>query len=81
MIGAERLFMHCLAENGDLMRLARAAGAEISFHHDEADGYIHVPPATPISAAFELAEEQLGVLDYAMKAQRQAWRQALLPLA
>ncbi|MBS0375887.1 MAG: GNAT family N-acetyltransferase [Proteobacteria bacterium] len=79
MVGAERLFMHCLAENGDLMRLARAARAEISFHHDEADGYIHVPPLTPIGAAFELAEEQLGVLDYAFKAQRQMWRHALLP--
>lgn len=81
MVGAERLFMHCLAENGDLMRLARAARAEISFHHDEADGYIHVPPPTPISAALEFAEEQFGVLDYALKAQRRAWRHALMPSA
>ncbi len=73
MIGAGRLFMHCLAENGDLMRLARAAHAEISISHDEADGFIHVPRLTPFSAAVELAEENLGVVDYAFKAQRAAW--------
>ncbi len=77
IVGADRLFMHCLAENGDLMRLARAAHAEISFSHDEADGFIHVPPLTPFSAAVELAEEQIGVVDYALKAQRAAWRQVL----
>ncbi len=77
VIGADRLFMHCLAENGDLMRLAHAAHAEISFHHDEADGFILVPPLTPFSAAVEFAEEQLGVVDYAIKAQRVAWRHAL----
>lgn len=73
MVGADRLFMHCLAENGDLMRLARAAHAEISFNHDEADGFILVPALTPFSAAVELAEENLGVVDYAFKAQRAAW--------
>jgi GNAT superfamily N-acetyltransferase len=80
-IGAGRLFMHCLAENDDLMRLARAAGAEFSFSHDEADGFILVPKPTPFSAAAELAEEQLGVVDYRLKAQRAAWRQALRPSA
>jgi GNAT superfamily N-acetyltransferase len=77
LIGAERLFMHCLAENGDLMRLARAAHAEISISHDEADGFIHVPPATPFSTAVEFTEEHFGVVDYAFKAQRAAWRLAL----
>ncbi|HUO79833.1 MAG TPA: GNAT family N-acetyltransferase [Steroidobacteraceae bacterium] len=75
--GASRLFMHCLAENDDLMRLARKAHAEISFSHDEADGFICVPPVTPYSAAVEFAEEHLGVVDYALKAQRVAWRQVL----
>ena len=77
MIHAQRLFMHCLAENDDLMRLARAQHAEFSFNHDEADGFIHVPPVTPFSAAVEFAEEQIGVVDYAFKAQRAAWRHAL----
>jgi GNAT superfamily N-acetyltransferase len=77
LVGAQRLFMHCLAENEDLMRLARAAHAEISFSHDEADGFIHLPPVTALSAAVELAAEQLGVAEYAFKAQRAAWRQAL----
>jgi GNAT superfamily N-acetyltransferase len=76
LISAKRLFMHCLAENDDLMRLARASGAEFSFSHDEADGFIHVPPVTPFSAAVELAEEQIGVADYTLKAHRAAWRQA-----
>jgi GNAT superfamily N-acetyltransferase len=81
LIGASRLFMHCLAENDDLMRLARAAGADVSLHHDEADGYIRVPPLTTWGAAVELAEEQLGVVDYALKAQRAAWRHALKRVA
>lgn len=77
VVGAGQLFMHCLAENADLMRLARAAHASISFSHDEADGFIHVPPATPFSAAVEFTEEQMGVVDYTLKAQRAAWRHAL----
>lgn len=77
LIAASQLFMHCLADNKDLMRLARAAGAQISFTHDEADGFIHVPPVTPFSAAMEFAEEQIGVVDYALKAHRAAWRQSL----
>ena len=77
LIGASQLFMHCLAENDDLMRLARAAGAQFSFSHDEADGFIHVPTVTPFSAAVEFAEEQIGVVDYTLKAHRAAWRHAL----
>jgi hypothetical protein len=69
--------MHCLAENDDLMRLARAAHAEISIAHDEADGFINVPAVTAFSAALELAEEQIGVVDYALKAQRMAFLGAL----
>lgn len=77
LVGASQLFMHCLAENDDLLRLARAAHAQVSFSHEEADGFIHVPPVTPFSAAVELTEEQLGVVDYTWKAQRAAWRQVL----
>ena len=79
LAGARQLFMHCLAENEDLMRLARAARADISISHDEADGYIRVPPVTPFSAALEFAAEQVGVVDFALKAQRVAWREALFP--
>ncbi len=78
LIGAERLFMHCLAENDDLMRLARAAGAQISSSHEEADGFIEVPQATAFSAAVEIVAEQLGVNDYVCKTQRAAWLQALM---
>ncbi len=77
LLCADRLLMRCLAENDDLMRLARAAGAELAFDHDEVDGYIRVPPLTPFSAAVEFVEEQLGVADYAFKAHRAAWRGAL----
>jgi hypothetical protein len=54
-----------------------AARALISTSHNEADGFIDVPPAMPFSAALELTEEQIGVVDYAFKAQRAAWRQVL----
>ena len=81
LIGAERLFMHCLAENDDLMHLARAAHADISMSHDEADGFIEVQPVTPFSAAVEFVEEHIGVVDFAVKAQRAAWRQAFLAAA
>ena len=77
LVGALRLFMHCLAENDELMRLARRAGARIQVSHDEADGFIEVPCATAFSAAMELAAEHAGVAEYVCKAQRAAWRQAL----
>ena len=79
LIGANRLFMHCLAENEGLMRLARRAGAQIAFSHDEADGYIDIPRTTAFSAAVELAAEQLGVADYLCKSQLAVWRHAALP--
>ena len=79
LIGARRLFMHCLAENAPLMRLAVAAGAAISFTDDEIDSFIELPPGTPFSSAVEIAEEQMALFDWAIKAQRVAWHHVLHP--
>lgn len=79
LIGASRLFLHCLAENSPLMRLAVTAGAVISFADGEADGFIELPPGTMYSSAVEIAEEQLAVMDWALKAQRRAWQHVLHP--
>ena len=79
LIGASRLFMHCLAENAPLMRLATSAGAAISFTDGEADGFIDLPPGTAFSSAVEIAEEQMALLDWALKAQRMAWHHVLHP--
>jgi GNAT superfamily N-acetyltransferase len=81
LIGASRLFMHCQAENAALMRLANAAGATISFTDGEADGFIELPAGTAFSSAVEIAEEQLALLDWALKAQRMAWQHMLHPEA
>ncbi|MEI8296842.1 MAG: GNAT family N-acetyltransferase [Pseudomonadota bacterium] len=79
LIGASRLFMHCLAENAALMRLATAAGAAISFSDGEADGFIELPPGTAFSSVVEIAEEQMALMDWVLKAQRVAWQHALHP--
>jgi GNAT superfamily N-acetyltransferase len=74
LAGAHQLYMHCLAENDALMRLARAVGAKIIVSAGEADGVIEIPAGTPFGGAVELVEEQIAVFDFGMKVQRRAAR-------
>ena len=62
-----RLWMHCLAENAQMMRIARRAGMAIVVDTGEADAWLALAPADPASFASEFAADQVALFDYALK--------------
>lgn len=64
-----RLWMHCLAENATMMRIARRAGMAIVVDAGEADAWLALPPPDPASVASEFAADQVALFDYALKSQ------------
>jgi GNAT superfamily N-acetyltransferase len=64
-----RLWMHCLAENATMMRIARRAGMAIVVDAGEADAWLSLPPPDPASVASEFAADQVALIDYALKSQ------------
>ena len=71
----DRLYMHCLAENTAMMRLARKLEMEICVDAGEADAFLKLPPADPASVTGEFVEQRLALFDYALKAQVVPFRQ------
>lgn len=69
-----RLYMHCLAENAAMVRIARHAGMAVVFEAGDADAEVALPPATPASFARELFADRLALYDYALKSQVETWR-------
>jgi len=69
-----RLYMHCLAENTAMVRIARHAGMSVVFEAGDADAEVALPPATPASLARELFADRLALYDYALKSQVETWR-------
>ncbi len=68
------LFMHCLAENATMMRIARRAGMDVVVEMGEADARLELPPASPASIAGEFVANRLSLYDYALKANVASWR-------
>jgi RimJ/RimL family protein N-acetyltransferase len=68
----DTLYMHCLASNQIMMRIARKAGMEIHRDAGEADAYLKLPPASPRTVMREAVDEQVAVLDYSVKANTKA---------
>ena len=64
-----RLYMHCLAENTAMMRLARKLEMKICLDAGEADAFLKLAPADPASVTGEFVEQRLALFDYALKAQ------------
>jgi RimJ/RimL family protein N-acetyltransferase len=64
------LFMHCLAENRAMIRIARRAGMEIKQRQGEADAYLALPPGTVASAIEEGLQRHIAKLDEAIKRDR-----------
>jgi GNAT superfamily N-acetyltransferase len=69
-----RLFIHCLAENGAIMRLARRSGMDIVIDAGDADAHIELSPASPASITGELLTDHLALYDYALKAHVAQWK-------
>jgi RimJ/RimL family protein N-acetyltransferase len=67
--GIQRLWMHCLAENATMMRIARRAGMAIVVDAGEADAWLALPPPDPASVASEFTADQVALFDYALKAE------------
>ncbi|WP_344763670.1 GNAT family N-acetyltransferase [Actimicrobium antarcticum] len=68
----DTLYMHCLASNHTMIRIARKAGMQIHRSHGEADAYLKLVPANPSSVMQEAVEEQVAQFDYTLKANTRA---------
>ncbi len=66
--GTVELFMHCLAENGAMMHIARKAGMKVVVEHAEGDAYLELPPPDAFSLGQEMYQGQLVLLDWALRA-------------
>ena len=64
----DTLYMHCLASNQVMIRIAKKAGMDIQRDYGEADAYLKLAPADPASVMREAVDEQLATFDYNMKA-------------
>jgi GNAT superfamily N-acetyltransferase len=74
-----RLFMHCLAENGRMLHMARKLGMKICIDTGEADAFLRLAPADPASVTGEFVEQRLALFDYALKAQAMSGREIKSP--
>ena len=68
----DTLTMHCLASNQTMMRIARKSGMQIQRTHGEADAYVTLAPANPVTVLREAVEEQVAQFDYTLKANTKA---------
>ena len=64
----DTLYMHCLSSNQTMMHIAKKAGMEIQRERGEADAYLRLLPANPVSMLQEAIQEQVAALDYTLKA-------------
>ncbi len=68
----DTLYMHCLSSNQTMMHIARKAGMKIHREHGEADAYLKLEPADPMSVLREAMDEQVATFDYSLKANTKA---------
>jgi GNAT superfamily N-acetyltransferase len=71
-VDVDTLFMHCLASNQTMIHIAKKAGMEISRAYGEADAYLKISPADPVSVLKEAMQEQVASIDYSIKANTRA---------
>jgi GNAT superfamily N-acetyltransferase len=68
--GADRISVHCLAENHALLHVIGKVGATVATRQGESDGSILLPPEDAFGRWAELALDQMGAFDFGMRAQR-----------
>jgi len=68
--GIVELFMHCLAENQAMRKLARRAGMRVLVEGVDADAFVELDPPNVVTLGQELHAEQMVLIDLAMQAQR-----------
>jgi GNAT superfamily N-acetyltransferase len=67
------LFMHCLAENAPIMRMARRFDMDVVTESGDAQAHLALSPASLTSISREFVTDRLALYDYALKAQAAAW--------
>lgn len=75
------LYMHCLAENVQMVRIAQRAGMDVIFDRGDADAHLALPPATALSYASEMLADRVALYDYALRAEVEMWRRLNAALA
>lgn len=65
--GMRSLFMHCLTENGAMMRLARKQQMELVVEAGEADAWLKLAPGDAASYFGEVFAQRVALFDYALK--------------
>jgi RimJ/RimL family protein N-acetyltransferase len=65
--GIDRLQIHALAENAAMLRIARNAGATVSYDGPETESWLTLPPEDFASHVEELVERQVAEFDYGVK--------------
>jgi GNAT superfamily N-acetyltransferase len=75
------MYMHCLLENGTMMHIARKSGMRIVTEAGEADAWLQLPPAGVDTVTSEFLAERVGLLDFALKQQRESARRFVAALA
>ena len=70
----QRLFMHCLAENAVMIRIAQRAGMTVVIEAGDADGHLALPASTPMSVTSEMLADRVALYDYALKTNVETWR-------
>ena len=67
--GVHGVYVHCLAENGAMMHLARRNGMRIVYSGGESDARLELPAATPESLLSEWVEDRSASVLRAVRAQ------------
>ncbi|MDO5692470.1 MAG: GNAT family protein [Pseudomonadota bacterium] len=67
--GVKTLYIHALSENTAMLRIARNAGAEVERHGSESEAHLTLPEASFSSRLGELFADQVGQVDYWLKAE------------
>jgi GNAT superfamily N-acetyltransferase len=75
------MYMHCLLENGTMMRIARRSGMRIVTEAGEADAWLELSPAGVDTVTSEFLADRVGLLDFALKHQRESARRFAAALA
>lgn len=70
----QRLYMHCLAENTVMIRIAQRVGMKVVIDAGDADGHLTLPPSTPMSVTSEMLADRVALYDYALKTNVETWR-------
>ena len=76
-----QLFMHCLAENSVMIRIARRANMDVVIDSGDADAHVALQPADSRSMHSELLAERVALYDFALKSHVETLRRIGMALA